>query len=148
MYSASKIGSMIKKLGHHRHSSKPKKYSYTRLTEAEDAKAVEARRGYVPMYVGKEAKRYEVPIKYLSSPAFQELLIRSRDDDLETKIDGPISIACCTSQRFEQLLKEQRQRMSAWDRAEQQVDVGGEELGGITTGLHAIKPETGMLQMV
>ncbi|XVF29416.1 hypothetical protein REPUB_Repub15cG0119400 [Reevesia pubescens] len=105
MYSASKIGSMIKKLGHHRHSSKPKKYSYTRLTEAEDAKAVEAPRGYVPMYVGKEAKRYEVPIKYLSSPEFQELLIRSRDDDLETKIDGPISIACCTSQRFEQLLK-------------------------------------------
>ncbi|KAK6266241.1 hypothetical protein QUC31_017078 [Theobroma cacao] len=56
------------------------------------------------MYVGEKAKRYEVPIRYLSSPAFQELLMRSQDDDLDTKIDGPITIAC-TSERFKQLLK-------------------------------------------
>ncbi|XWS22215.1 hypothetical protein CRYUN_Cryun29cG0015200 [Craigia yunnanensis] len=99
MYSASKIGSLIQKLGR----SKPNN-SYNRLVEAEDAKSLQARRGYVAMYVGKEAKRYEVPIKYLSSPAFQELLIRSQDDDLETKIDGPITIAC-TPKRFKQLLK-------------------------------------------
>ncbi|XVF37663.1 hypothetical protein REPUB_Repub20aG0028900 [Reevesia pubescens] len=102
MYSASKIGSLLKKLGQH---SRPKN-SYNRLTQAEEAaKAdVQARRGYVTMYVGEEAKRYEVPIKYLSSPAFQELLIRSQDDDLDNKIDGPITIPC-TSQRFKELLK-------------------------------------------
>ncbi|KAK6266239.1 hypothetical protein QUC31_017076 [Theobroma cacao] len=99
MYSVSKMGSLVKKLGR----SKPK-LSYSRLEEAGDTKAVKARRGYVAMYVGEKAKRYEVPIKYLSSPAFQELLMRSQDDDLDTKIDGPITIAC-TSKRFEQLLK-------------------------------------------
>ena len=38
--------------------------------------------------------------------------------------------------------------MSAWERAEQQVDVGGGGLGGVTAGLQAIKPEAGMLQML
>ncbi|KAK6255409.1 hypothetical protein SCA6_016714 [Theobroma cacao] len=93
------MGSLVKKLGR----SKPKP-PYGRLAEAEDTTAVQARRGYVAMYVGEKAKRYEVPIRYLSSPAFQELLMRSQDDDLDTKIDGPITIAC-TSERFKQLLK-------------------------------------------
>ncbi|WRX20276.1 Small auxin-up RNA - like 10 [Theobroma cacao] len=92
------MGSLVKKLGR----SKPKP-PYGRLAEAEDTTAVQARRGYVAMYVGEKAKRYEVPIKYLSSPAFQELLMRSQDDDLDTKIDGPITVAC-TSKMFEQLL--------------------------------------------
>ncbi|XVE84496.1 hypothetical protein DITRI_Ditri17bG0018100 [Diplodiscus trichospermus] len=99
MYSASVIHSLFKKLVRSRARN-----SDNRIRKAEDAKTLQARRGYVAMYVGEEAKRYEVPMKYLSSPVFQELLIRSQDDDLEAKIDGPITIDC-TPEMFEQLLK-------------------------------------------
>ncbi|XVE84494.1 hypothetical protein DITRI_Ditri17bG0017900 [Diplodiscus trichospermus] len=100
MYSVSIIGSLLKKLGR----SKPQN-SDNEMREAEEhAKTLQARRGYVAMYVGDEAKRYEVPIKYLSSPLFRQLLIRSQDDDLEAKIDGPITIDC-TPEMFKQLLK-------------------------------------------
>ncbi|KAF2322259.1 hypothetical protein GH714_009613 [Hevea brasiliensis] len=37
--------------------------------------------------------------------------------------------------------------MSAWERAEQQSLVGAAGFGGVTAGLHAISPATGMLQM-
>ncbi|OMO87391.1 Auxin responsive SAUR protein [Corchorus olitorius] len=98
MYSASKICSLVKKLG----QGKSKK-SYNRL----DAKAIQCRRGYVVMYVGEEAKRYEVPIKFLSSLTFKEVLMQSQeDDDFDAKIDGPIMIRRCTSETFEQMLKD------------------------------------------
>ncbi|CAN1136695.1 Auxin-induced protein X15 [Linum perenne] len=54
------------------------------------------KRGYIGMYVGKEAQRYEVPVKWLGKPAVQELMRRSEDDValLDYKIVGPMSISC------------------------------------------------------
>ncbi|KAK8556354.1 hypothetical protein V6N13_064391 [Hibiscus sabdariffa] len=104
MYSTSKFVSLVKKLW----MSKPKQCSYDRLpgTDVEDdVKAVQTRRGYVAIYVGQEAKRFEVPIKYLSCVAFQELLNRSHADDLDAKIDGPITVVC-SSEMFKKMLKE------------------------------------------
>ena len=67
---------------------------------------LKARKGYVAMYVDKEAKRYEVPITYLSLQMFKELLMQSQDQDhLDTKIDGPIVISC-NLEIFDQLLKQ------------------------------------------
>ncbi|KAL4375915.1 hypothetical protein GQ457_02G042380 [Hibiscus cannabinus] len=96
MHSTSKLGWLVKKLW----ISKPKQGSYERLRGTE-VKGVQSRRGYV----GQEAKRFEVPIKYLSCAAFQELLIRSHADDLDAKIDGPITVAC-SSHMFQKMLKE------------------------------------------
>ena len=62
-----------------------------------------SRKGHVALYVGKGKKRYEVPVKYLSHPSIQKLIILSQHDELETKIDGPIELAC-TIQFFEELL--------------------------------------------
>ena len=61
-------------------------------------------KGYIGLYVGEERKRYEVPVKYLSLPAFQELIVQSQADELEPKIQGPIMLACRTEE-FDQLLK-------------------------------------------
>ena len=59
-----------------------------------------SRAGYVPLYVGKaqkkKKKRYYVPVKYLSHPIIQQLLMRSQNGDLETKIEGPIELTCRT----------------------------------------------------
>ena len=59
-----------------------------------------SREGYVPLYVGKaqkkKKKRYYVPVKYLSHPTIQQLLMRSQNGDLETKIEGPIELTCRT----------------------------------------------------
>ena len=43
-------------------------------------------------------------MKYLSLPAFQELIVQSQADELEPKIQGPIMLACRTEE-FDQLLK-------------------------------------------
>ncbi|KAK8663468.1 hypothetical protein V6N13_083286 [Hibiscus sabdariffa] len=104
MHSTSKLVWLVKKLW----ISKPKQSSYERLPGTdveEEVKGVQTRRGYVAIYVGQEAKRFEVPIKYLSCAAFQELLIRSHADDLDAKIDGPITVAC-SSDMFKKMLKE------------------------------------------
>ncbi|KAG6750740.1 hypothetical protein POTOM_045249 [Populus tomentosa] len=62
------------------------------------------RRGYVAMYVGEEGKRYEVPVKYLSNPVFQELLRRSQHQDLDYKIEGALRIPHSTA-FFDQFLR-------------------------------------------
>ena len=54
--------------------------------------------------MGEEKKKYEIPVKYLSLPAFQELIVQSQADELEPKIQGPIMLACRTEE-FDQLLK-------------------------------------------
>ncbi|CAK7341489.1 unnamed protein product [Dovyalis caffra] len=66
--------------------------------------SVKTRSGYVAMYVGKEGKRYEVPVKYLSNPVFQELLRRSQHQDLDYKIEGAIRIPHSTA-FFDQFLR-------------------------------------------
>lgn len=50
----------------------------------------------MPIYVGKECKRFEVPVKFLSVPAFQKLVKKfvNDDDRLDPKIDGPLVLEC------------------------------------------------------
>lgn len=56
------------------------------------------------MYVGEEEKRYELPLKYLSSPAFLTLMIKEGEDVHHVKIEGPIRLACKPAV-FNQFLK-------------------------------------------
>ena len=62
-----------------------------------------SKKGHVAVYVGKEKKRYELPVKYLSHHAIQDLMVQSQHGDLEPKIEGPIVLACKT-QFFDRLL--------------------------------------------
>ncbi|XP_059428723.1 auxin-induced protein X15-like [Corylus avellana] len=72
------------------------KNRYARLTKAKKAKAnaVRVLKGHVALYVGKEEKRYEVPVKYLSLQSFKELLAQSQPYELDIKNDGPIVLPC------------------------------------------------------
>lgn len=84
-----------------RHSKNP----YKRLRATKNNKKNCASKGFVPIYVGEEGKKYEVPVKYLSTPAFQELITRFLDDDqVEPKINGPI-VLVCRIESFDQFLK-------------------------------------------
>jgi SAUR family protein len=91
------INSIINKF----HSKNTYKELYRKDEKAKTNKV--SRKGHVALYVGKGKKRYEVPVKYLSHPSIQKLIILSQHDELETKIDGPIELAC-TTQFFEELL--------------------------------------------
>jgi SAUR family protein len=81
------------------------KITYKQLNmKSEKAKTNQvSRKGHVALYVGKEKKRYEVPVKYLLHPSIQKLIIKSQHGDLETKIDGPIELEC-KAQFFDDLL--------------------------------------------
>lgn len=78
--------------------------------------SAKTRRGYVAMYVGEEGKRYEVPVKYLSNPVFQELLRRSQHQDLDYKIEGAIRIPHSTAffDQFLRIIKEYFQINGRW----------------------------------
>ena len=89
----------IKKIGLN-HS----KNSYNGIDSTKSSKTRKVPNGYIGLYVGEEKKRYEIPVKYLSLPAFQELIVQSQADELEPKIQGPIMLACRTEE-FDQLLK-------------------------------------------
>jgi len=71
--------------------------------------AGEVPKGHVPMYVGKEEKLYEVPVKFLSLRSFQELMYQYHSqpvvDDLDFKNDGRIVLVCSTDV-FDRLLSE------------------------------------------
>ena len=94
-----KISTLIKKIGLN-HS----KNSYNGIDSTKSSKTRKVPKGYIGLYVGEEKKRYEIPVKYLSLPAFQELIVQSQADELEPKIQGPIMLACRTDE-FDQLLK-------------------------------------------
>ncbi|KAM4077529.1 hypothetical protein ACJW30_12G144800 [Castanea mollissima] len=94
-----KIIMFMKKIGLN-HS----KNSYNRIDSTKSSKTRKVPEGYIGLYVGEEKKRYEIPLKYLSLPAFQELIVQSQADELEPKIQGPIMLACRTEE-FDQLLK-------------------------------------------
>ena len=94
-----KISMFIKKIGLN-HSKK----SYNRIDSTKSSKTRKVPKGYIGLYVGEEKKKYEIPVKYLSLPAFQELIVQSQADELEPKIQGPIMLACRTEE-FDQLLK-------------------------------------------
>lgn len=48
--------------------------------------------------------RYEVPLKYLSNPALNDMIMRSQQQDLDDEIDGPLRITSPT-EFFDQFLK-------------------------------------------
>lgn len=76
----------------------PKIY-YQPLVEDEnqnEEKPKIARKGYVAIYVGEEAKRYEVPIKFLSLQSFQQIISEFQDLDSQNR-QGPIKLLCSTS---------------------------------------------------
>ena len=68
----------IKKIGLN-HS----KNSYNRIDSTKSSKTRKVPKGYIGLYVGEEKKKYEIPVKYLSLPAFQELIVQSQADELE-----------------------------------------------------------------
>ncbi|EEF33554.1 conserved hypothetical protein [Ricinus communis] len=64
------------------------------------------RKGFVAMYVGKELKRYEVPVDYLNFLKVQELLKLSQEgEEFDYIIDGAIKLTC-TTKNFDQVLLE------------------------------------------
>ncbi|CAB4320263.1 unnamed protein product [Prunus armeniaca] len=63
-----------------------------KLCKSHSKKHGVAPKGYIPVYV--EGKRYKVPLKYLSRPAFQKLLQKSQTDVLDPKIEGPLVLRC------------------------------------------------------
>lgn len=68
------------------------------------SKSEKPKKGYVPLSVGEERKKYQVPLKYLSDPIIQLLIKKSQPDVFDAKIGGPLEIAC-TTDTFDQLLK-------------------------------------------
>lgn len=65
----------------------------------QEEKAHKTPKGFLPVYVGEECKRYVVPLRYLSTPTFMALL-SPLENGIDTKIDGPIVLPC-TPQTFE-----------------------------------------------
>ncbi|OMP06288.1 Auxin responsive SAUR protein [Corchorus olitorius] len=108
---ASKTTSLIKKTC--RSGDLDKYYTYKRLAELqqhdheyddEDQDPTT----YVPVYVGKEAKRYDVPAQYLSLPRFRQMMRQSQGrhdhNNLDTSNNRPIILSCST-EAFELLLE-------------------------------------------
>jgi SAUR family protein len=107
MHSKTSVRRKICTLGKKLFFSQSKK-SYEQLDQSakmiSSSKTRKVRKGYVAVYVGEEQKRYEVPLKYLSLPCFQDLIVQAEPEVLEPKIEGPIMLAC-TTEIFDQLLK-------------------------------------------
>ncbi|KAI5345051.1 hypothetical protein L3X38_012928 [Prunus dulcis] len=109
-----KIRLFVKKFGKGFHSKK----AYKKLEHAsessknkhKDGDQVQVPEGYVAVYVGEERRKYEVSLKCLSCPAFQELISESMPDVLDVKIEGPIMLSSCPTERFDVLI-----RLHAWD---------------------------------
>ena len=51
-------------------------------------------KGYIPVYVGEEQKRFVVPISYLNKPAFQELLGEAEEEFGFDHPKGGLTIPC------------------------------------------------------
>ncbi|KAF5741603.1 SAUR-like auxin-responsive protein family [Tripterygium wilfordii] len=98
------------------HATRVIKRFFMKSSDSSSDKVRRARKGCAAIYVGEEAKRYEVPVKYLSFPVFRELLLQEHggggiDGYFDSKIDGPLKVSCCTTSTFEQLLKIARQNL-------------------------------------
>ncbi|TQE11139.1 hypothetical protein C1H46_003145 [Malus baccata] len=90
-----KTSMFIKKLSKSQYSKK----SYTALSKPQPPK-----KGYINVYVGQERKLYQIPLKYLLDPTLQQLIEKSQPDVFDSKIDGPIELAC-TTETFDEFLK-------------------------------------------
>ncbi|XP_024190362.1 auxin-responsive protein SAUR50-like [Rosa chinensis] len=96
---------LINKLGRS-HSKK----SYERLVREDDQverskkKHGSAPKGSIDLFVGKEEKKYPVPLKYFTHPKLQELLKEYQEPVFDPRFDEPIVLECST-EIFEQLLR-------------------------------------------
>ncbi|KAM1663375.1 hypothetical protein ACFX13_043600 [Malus domestica] len=90
-----KTSMFIKKLSKSQYSKK----SYTALSKPQPPK-----KGYINVYVGQERKLHQIPLKYLLDPTLQQLIEKSQPDVFDSKIDGPIELAC-TTHTFDEFLK-------------------------------------------
>ncbi|KAI4323765.1 hypothetical protein L6164_023346 [Bauhinia variegata] len=58
------------------------------------SKSVEVPKGYIAVYVGKEMKRFMVPISYLNHSSFQELLSQAEEEFGYDHPMGGLTIPC------------------------------------------------------
>lgn len=111
MHSPSNFTAKLRSLFLKKYSTQGDDYrnSYERLAATDlnndDRKPRRSKRGCLAVYVGKEGKRYEVPVEYLSMRSFQEMILRFKLDNLDTKIEGPLKLSCSTTFFEEQLGK-------------------------------------------
>ncbi|KAL6269855.1 hypothetical protein ACE6H2_026766 [Prunus campanulata] len=103
-----KIRLFIEKLGKSlskKHGVVPKGYiDVNKLCKSHSKKHGVVPKGYIPVYV--EGKRYKVPLKYLSRPAFQKLIEKSQTDVFDPKIEGPLlCFDRCTAYDFHKSLE-------------------------------------------
>lgn len=87
-----KFGYLVKKLSNRRGYEQG-----FRKTDSEKKKTKKAATpgGFVPVYVGEEHRRYEVPLKCLNSFRFQAFLNQHEEDILASR-DEPITLLCST----------------------------------------------------
>ncbi|EEF33555.1 conserved hypothetical protein [Ricinus communis] len=87
-------------------SSAYKRLARTDHTYHHNVETQKPQRGFVFMYIGKERKRYEIPVTYLNYPMLKDLMKKLlQDGELECRIDGPI-VLLCTAEVFDQVLEE------------------------------------------
>ncbi|KAL6142379.1 hypothetical protein ACLB2K_060661 [Fragaria x ananassa] len=80
---------------------------FRRLDDRAETKTCGTRGGCVPVYIGEQKMRYEVPLQYISFNKFQELILESFGGDLEfVKNEGPIELPNCTTEKFYEILNE------------------------------------------
>jgi len=57
-------------------------------------KVVDVPKGYLAVYVGKEIKRFVIPVSYLNQPSFQHLLNEAEEEFGYDHPTGGLTIAC------------------------------------------------------
>ncbi|KAK9112146.1 hypothetical protein Scep_019665 [Stephania cephalantha] len=97
--------------GRGRHSQ-----GYVQLTSrcsirGDDRGKPKAKKGFVPIYVGEERKRYLITVKSLSSPLMQALFLQHDSDHDHEELygcnsDGPVALPFTTTDQFEMALEQ------------------------------------------
>ncbi|KAK9109681.1 hypothetical protein Sjap_017741 [Stephania japonica] len=109
----SKLLSPLMKMRRGRHGQ-----GYVQLTSrcsisGDDDRGVlgKAKKGFVPIYVGEERKRYLIAVKSLSSPFMQALFLQHDSDHDHEELygcnaDGPVALPFISTDQFEMALKQ------------------------------------------
>ncbi|KAL6138200.1 hypothetical protein ACLB2K_063485 [Fragaria x ananassa] len=96
---------LINKLGRS-HSNK----SYEQLVHEDDRQVEKSKKkrgstpkGSIDLFVGKDEKKYPVPLKYFTHPKLQEFLKEYQEPVFDPRFGEPIVLECST-ETFEDLL--------------------------------------------